>query len=218
MLKLTRGQEVEGREVSVSHTVELLLCREPSNVRALLDDGVSKTCSFERMADRRDRREPFPIDWQETGKGLLQDAEATRGHIGGREDDPMRDPRDVAEGGLIIAEMVEHHDNHGEVKTVCLEREAVAVALHTLERAFRAGDPEHGLRRIKGHDAIRRREERCKSAGPRSEVQHALPIPQASDFDESAKPELAVHGLVRSNAIVGRGMPRIVNGHKTCKR
>src|SRR5436309_13314320 len=114
--------------------------------------------------------------------------------------------------------MLEHHDDHGEVEGVSPEREAVAIALDTLEVTFRPGDTEHGIRGIQGHDAIRRREQVCEPAGPRSEVQHALPLPYASHFDESAEPELAVDRLVGANPIVVRGMPRIVDGHTTCKR
>jgi len=202
----------------VSYAVELLFRRKPSNVLSVVDDGGSKARLLESMDDRRNRREPFSIDGQKAWKGLFQDAEATRGHVGGRDDDSMRHPRDVTQGRAIVAEMVEDHDDRREVEGVCPEREAVAIALHTRERAFRASDSEHGVRRIEGHDAIRRRQELCKSAGPGSKVEHALPVPQASDFDESAEPELAVHRLVAPNAIVARVVSRIVDGHKTCKR
>src|SRR3989442_13697402 len=62
--------------------------------------------------------------------------------------------------------MVEHHDDHSEVEGVSPEREAVAIALDTLEVTFRPGDTEHGNRGIQGHDAIRRREQVCEPAGP----------------------------------------------------
>jgi len=202
----------------MSHAVELISRREPSNVRALLDEGVSKARRSKRINDRRNRREAFPIDCQETRKGLLQNAEATRGHIGRCDDDPMRHSGDVPQGRPIVAEMLEHHDDHREVKRVRSEREAVAVALHTLERTFRAGDTEHGLRGIEGHDAIRHGEELCESAGPRSDVQYALSLPKASDFDESSEPELAVRSLIGPPAIVFCGTSRIVNGHTSCKR
>src|SRR2546422_10511848 len=114
--------------------------------------------------------------------------------------------------------MVERHDDHGEVEGVSPEREAVAIALDTLEVTFRPGDTEHGIRGIQGHNAIRRREQVCEPAGPRSEVQHALSVPSASDFDESAEPELAVDRLVGPNPIIVRGMSRLVDGHTTCKR
>src|SRR3989442_2097171 len=215
---LTRRKEFEGRELPGSYAVELLFRREPSNIRAVVDGGGPKARRLKRVDDRPNGREPFPIDGQEAWKGLFQDAEATGGHVRGRDDDSMRHPCDVTQGRAVVAEMMEHHDDHREVEGVCPEREVVAIALHTLERTFLAGDPEHGVRRIEGHDAIRRREELGKSAGPGSEVQHALPVSQPSDLDESAEPELAVHRLVGTNAIVVRGMPRIVDGHKTCKR
>src|SRR5439155_25507688 len=95
---------------------------------------------------------------------------------------------------------------------------AVAIALDTLEVTFRPGDTEHGIRGIQGHDASRRREQVGEPAGPRSEVQHALPVPSSSHFDESAEPELAVDRLVVPNPRAVRGMSRMVGAHTTCNR
>ena len=130
----------------------------------------------------------------------------------------MSHPGDVTERRRRIFEMVEDHDDHGKVERICPERKSVAIAPHAPEPTFCPGDGEHRLRRIEGDDAIRHGEELRKSTGPRSEIQDAVPIPQAADFDECAEPELAVQGLVGPNAIVVRGMSRIVNGHTTCKR
>src|SRR2546428_7523358 len=57
-LILTRRQEVEGREVPVSYAAELLFRREPSNIRAVVDDGGPKARRLKRMDDRRNRRGP----------------------------------------------------------------------------------------------------------------------------------------------------------------
>src|SRR2546422_9246767 len=142
---LTRRQEVEGREIPVSYASELLFRRELSNIRAVVEYGGRKAGRRRRMDDRRNRREPFPIDGQEAWKGLFQYAEATRGHVRGRDDDSMRHPRNVTQGRAIVAEMVEDHDEHGEVEGVCPERKAVAIALHTLERTFGSGDDHRGI-------------------------------------------------------------------------
>src|SRR3989442_5795975 len=59
-LILTRRQEVEGREVPVSYAAELLFRREPSNIRAVVDDGGPKARRLKRMDDRRNRRGTLP--------------------------------------------------------------------------------------------------------------------------------------------------------------
>src|SRR5947199_10259286 len=96
----------------MSHAVELISRREPSNVRALLDEGVSKARRSKRINDRRNRREAFPIDCKETRKGLPPNDEATRCRIGRCDDGSTRHSGDVPQCRPIAAEMLEQHSYH----------------------------------------------------------------------------------------------------------
>lgn len=217
-LILARWKQVKGRQIPVSNPLKLLLRREPPNVRPLFDHGVPEARCLERIDDLWNRREPIPIDGQHTREGLLQNAETAGGHIRRRHDDPMRHPRDLAEGRGIVTEMVEHHDDQREIKRVCPKWKAVSIAPHALERSFRTGDPEHGHLRVKGHHGMCLREERRKPAGTRPDVEDTFAIPQSTHLDEPAKPEFAVRSVVGPNAIVVRGTSRIVDLHASCKR
>src|SRR5439155_863119 len=80
----------------------------------------------------------------------------------------------------IVPEMMEHHDDHREIKRIGAKREAATIAPHAFERALGTGDLEHGRLRIEGDDRIGLTEELRETAGPRSDVEDALPIPQAT--------------------------------------
>ena len=202
----------------MAHPVKLFLGREPPTVRPLVDDRVAEARGFERVQDRRNGREPIPVNCQEAREGLLQNPESTRGHVGCCDDHPMRNPGDLAQGRRIAPEMMEHHDEHREIERICAKREAATIAPHAFERALGAGDPEHGRLRIDGDNRIGLTEELGKTAGSRSDVEDALPILQAAHLDEPAKPKLAVGHLVGAISVVVCGTSRIVYRHTSCKR
>ena len=135
----------------MAHPVKLFLGREPPSVRPLVDDGATEARRLERVQDRRNGREPIPVNCQEAREGLFQYPETTRRHVGRRDDDPMRNPGDLTQGRRIVPE----------------------------------SDNGIGLT-----------EELGEAAGPCSDVEDMLPIPQTAHIDEPAKPELAVRGLV----------------------
>ncbi len=202
----------------MSRPVKLFLRRKPPRVRPLVDDGIVEAHRLERVQDRRNGREAGPVNRQEARESLFQNPETTRGHVGRRDDDPMRNPSDLTQSRRIVPEMMEHHDNHREIKCIGAKREPATIAPHALERALWAGDPEHGRLRIESDNGIGVGKELGETPGSRPNVEDALPIPQASHLDEPAKPELAVRGLVRADPVVFRGTPRIVYRHTSCKR
>ncbi len=202
----------------MSHPVKLFRGREPPSVRPLIDDHVAEARSLERFQDRRNRREPTPVNCQEARECLFQNPETTRRHVGCRDDDSMRNPGDLVQGCRIVPEMMEHHDDHREIKCIGAKREPATIAPHALERALRAGDLEHGRLRIQSDNGIGVAEELGETAGSRSNVEDALLIPQAGHLDEPAKPELAVRGLIRADLVVFRCTSRIVHRHTSCKR
>ncbi len=202
----------------MSHPIELFVRREPPSVFPLRHDGVVEARRLERVQDRRNGREAGPVNRQQARESLLQNPETTRGHVGCREDDPMRNPGDLMQGRGIVPEMMEHHDNHREIKCICADRKPATIAPHALERALCAGDSEHGRLRIESDNGIGVGKELGETPGSRPHVEDALPIPRASHLDEPAKPELAVRRLVGANSVVVRGTPGIVYRHTSCKR
>ena len=180
----------------MAHPVKLFLGREPPSVRPLVDDGATEARRLERVQDRRNGREPIPVNCREAREGLFQYSETTRRHVGCRDDDPMRNAGDLTQGRRIVPEMMEHHDDHREIERIGAKREATTIAPHAFERALRACDPQHGRLRIESDNGIGLTEELGEAAGPCSDVEDMLPIPQTAHIDEPAKPELAVRGLV----------------------
>src|SRR3989475_12760868 len=202
----------------MSHPIELFARRRPPSVSPPRHDGVVKARRLERVQDRRSGREAGPVKRRDARESLFQNPETTRGHVARRDDDPMRNPGDLAQSRRIVPEMMEHHDNHREIKCICAEREPATIAPHTLEPAFWAGDSEHGHLRIESDNGIRVGKELGETPGSRPNVEDALPIPQASHLDAPAKPELAVSRLVGANSVVFRGTPGVVYHQTSCKR
>src|SRR5437879_9230166 len=114
--------------------------------------------------------------------------------------------------------MLEHHNDHRDVKGIRPERQSVPITQDTFKPTLGPGDLEHLARRIEGDDGTRGAQQACEPTRPGSEVQDPFPGTDAADLDNASEPKLAVGSLVSSNPIVVRGSPRIVDRHASCKR